>query len=162
MPPPEELWVERPGGLEAFEIESATWNLYRDEDHAWDNLWLSVKAPKPRNRRARKLAQNPDIRWEVNLVERRIEERVLENTFSRDFSGYDEMRGGWVATFFYLSHGRSDRNLIKLHGRKADKLLVEIRAEVESPSVWEDIRQPTNALVRTWFTRDPDGRRSMA
>src|SRR5690606_19871753 len=65
----EELWLKRFVGLEIYHIETAEWNLYRDEDDGKMNLWVSLSCDKAIKQFEDTSYTNMIPLWEINLVE---------------------------------------------------------------------------------------------
>jgi len=153
-----EFWVERYRGLERYRIGQASWNLYRDAESGRSNLWLRVNSQEV-------IRQFPDSRyvritpaWEVNLIRDEVD---LANLNAVLPAGCDD-KEGWVALFFGHGGGaESANNCIRVINRDGDHLRIRLSAETIDPIYYDGSKPKSKLLVETWFTLDPEGRRSM-
>jgi hypothetical protein len=155
----EELWVNRFLGLEIYHIETAEWNLYRDEEDGRMNLWVKLDCDKAIKQFEDTEYTNTIPNWEINLVEPEI---VISEGFEAAVpEGYDESRGGWITNFYACSHDGSDKNTIQILKEEGDKLLIRLTGEIVDPNFYDDSKPRSKLLVETWFTKNTEGGRSM-
>ena len=145
-----------------YEVKTANWNLYTDEEDGVRNLWLKIKLGDS-------ITQSEDTRfysgvahWELNLVEKQLEDGALDSGFRAEIPvGYDESRGGWITNFYFVSHEGSDKNVIDVIERAGDKLLIRVSGEIIDVNHAMDTVPRSKLLIETWFEKDADGERTM-
>ena len=155
----EELLVNRFLGLEVYHIETAEWNLYRDDEDGRMNLWVSIDCDRAIKQFEDTEYTNTIPNWEINLIEPEI---VIAEGFEGTVpEGYDESRGGWITNFYAGSHDGSDKNTVQILKKDGDRLLIRLTGEIVDPNFYDDSKPRSKLLVETWFTKNPDGSRSM-
>ena len=155
----EELWVNRFLGLEVYHIETAEWNLYHDEEDGRMNLWVRLDCDRAIKQFEDTEYTNTIPNWEINLIESEI---VIAEGFEATVpEGYDESRGGWITNFYAGSHDGSDKNTVRILEVDGDKLLLRLTGEIVDPNFYDDSKPRSKILVETWFTKNPEGSRSM-
>ena len=155
----DELWVNRFLGLEIYHIESAEWNLYRDEEDGRINLWIHLDCDKAISQFEDTDYTNTIPSWELNLLEQEIE--VIKGFEANIPEGYDESRGGWITNFYAGSHDGSDKNTIRVLEVEGERILLRLTGEIVDPNFYDDSKPRSSLLVETWFSRNKDGGRSM-
>jgi hypothetical protein len=159
-PAPEELWIQRFLGPEVYHIESAEWNLYRDEEDGRMNLWISVVCDRAIRQFDDTAYTNTIPGWELNLVEPHIDLREGLNAYIP--SGYYERRRGWITNFYACSHDGSDKNRIIVKKRDGDRLFLRLTGVVVDPNFYDGSKPKSHLTVETWFTKTEEGVRSMS
>lgn len=156
------LHMQRFKGLEIYEIESARWNLYQDQNPAAINLCICVDCSKA-------IQQFEDTEyvggapaWELNLVEPVLDETSLVTGFSADIpQSFDDSRGGWITHFYFSRYEGSEKNRIEILARDGDRLLLRLTGEIIDVNHYDDSKPRSQVTVQTWFVRDAKTQRSM-
>lgn len=156
------LHMQRFKGLESYQIESAKWNLYRDEDPQGMNLCLRVECSKAIKQfeDTAYVGGKPD--WELNLVQPVLEDSSLHTGFKAEIpASYDESRGGWITNFYFTSHEGSEKNQVEVLSRDGDRLLIRLTGEIVDVNHYDDSKPRSKVSVTTWFSKDEKTKRSM-
>ena len=162
-PGPQELWMQRFKGLEIYTIETARWNLYRDDEDGRMNLWIYVECGKAKKQFEDTEYVGGEPHWELNLVQDTLAEETLTAGFEATIpEGYDESRGGWVTNFYFVQHAGSDKNTLEVLEVDGDRMRIRLTGEIVDVNFYDDSKPRSKLLVETWFTRDAAGRRSMS
>lgn len=154
--------IQRDDIIEQFRINSAKWNLYKDEASGFSNLCLFIEC-----KQAVKISSDIQeffelTHWELNIVEPTISEDALVDRFVYQIpQGYDESREGYITNLYFFEHTCTDNNHIAILKSDGAKKLIKLEGEVED-IVYYDGSKPKNKLsLETWFEFDPTVTRSM-
>ena len=152
--------MKRFNGVEKYEIKSATWNIYRDEDKI--NMCLLVESDQAISQAEDTESIFQMLHWELNLVEKKLDEEQLQTGFKAKIpEAYDESRNGWITNFYFCEHEGSENNTIHIIETDKDKLLIRITGEITDVNYYDGSKDNSLLLVETWFTKNNSTMRSM-
>ena len=158
----DELHMQRFKGLEVYRIDSARWNLYRDDDPKGMNLCVRVECSKAIKQFEDTQYVGGEPHWELNLFQPVLEDSSLKAGFEATIpASYDESRGGWITNFYFTSHEGSEKNRIEILNRDGDRLLLRLTGEIIDVNHYDDSKPRSKVTVTTWFTKDDGTKRSM-
>lgn len=157
----DELHMMRFKGLEIYQIESAKWSLYPDDDSTAINLCVRVKCSKA-------LKQFEDTKyvggiphWELNLVDPALVDSSLVAGYLASIPASHDEKRGWLTNFYFSSHEGSEQNTIEVLAREGDRLLLRVTGEIIDVNHYDDSKPRSKVTVVTWFLRDAATKRSM-
>jgi hypothetical protein len=158
------MLLKRFNGDELYPIARAEWNLYYDhEDRHW-NLWISLDTDFAVSQREDTVGLSGQPKWEVNWIEDSLTVENLIPGFKREIpNGYVDLPGITRYTnFYYCSHEDTDDNLIEVLAVEGEKLKIRVEGTTIDVNHYDDSKPRTKIIVETWFSYNPEGRKTIA
>ena len=157
------LVFQRFNGYESYPVTLAEWNIYKDEDIGMTNLFISLETGPGIVLHEDTESLNGAPSWELNLLELDLSEESIKAGFSGQIpEGYDDNRDGQLTNFYYCSHEGTDKNTIEVIEVDGDRVRFRLTGETIDVNYYDNSKAPTKLSVDIWFTRDPEGMRSMS
>jgi len=154
------LAMQRFNGIEKYKLNSATWNLYRDEGKM--TLCLRIDSNEAIEPAEDTASFFRSLNWELNLVDEKLTDGDLVSGFSATIpEAYDESKDGWITNFYYASHEGSENNRIEILEREGDKLLIKLEGEINDVNYYDGSKPNSQLVVQAWFDRNKTTMRSL-